>query len=185
MTREMIEFLLATLGFAGTVTAALATYFRFQGDCKIYLETEAARDFSLTHHPGEEGILCRCTIPVTNGGKQQGMLLNVFCQPMYCGKIMEQLEIIPSFRLLREPYRHGYWEAVIVKKQTTMMAELELKIRYQGELEKIIKEVPRLSILIHYQAVGRSGFQWRVAEVKFDLYRLKRNKGEQNRCQSK
>jgi hypothetical protein len=98
------------------------------------------------------------------------MVINVFCQPMYCGKVMEKLEIIPRLRLSREPLRrNGYWEAVIIKKNTTHLTELEVKIRAQIDLRSLINEVPHLTVLIYYQTVGRNGMQLRLAEIQFDL----------------
>jgi hypothetical protein len=170
----MFEFLLAACGLAGSLAAALTVFFRCQGDCCISLEAEAAREFSYTLSAGGRELLCRCQIPLTNHGRQQGMLLNVFCQVQYFGKVMDQLAIVSYLRLLRHPRREdGYWEAVIIKKESTHMAELVLKLRSEQEILQLLPELPRLDVLVHYQTVGRSGIQWRVAEVSFDLRRLK------------
>jgi hypothetical protein len=166
----MIEFLLATLAFAGTLSTALAAYLHFQGDCNIYFDCDNAGDFSVTRMSEPQALRCRCMIPLVNQGKQQGMLLNVFCQPLYCGKIMEQLEFLPRLHRLREPFRKGdYWEAVIVKKNSSQMVELGMAIHSLVNLDILIREVPRLTCLIHYQTVGRRGFHWRLSEISFDL----------------
>jgi len=163
-------FLLALFTFAGSLTVALALFFWYQGDSEIVFKTEAAHTFQVKHEPLKREIYCRCLIPLTNQGRQHGMVINVFCQPMYYGKIMEKLEMIPRLRLCREPLRkNGYWEAVIIKKKTTHLTELEVKIRAQIDLKSLVKEVPRLTVLIYYQTVGRNGIQLQLAEIQFDL----------------
>lgn len=162
--------LLALFTFAGGLTAALAIYFWHQGDSDIVFEVKDAHAFQVKHEPFNREIYCRCLIPLTNRGRQHGMVVNVFCQPMYCGKVMEKLEIVPRLRLCREPLRqNGYWEAVIIKKNTTHLAELEVKIRARIDLSSLVREVPRLTMLIFYQTVGRNGMQLRLAEIQFDL----------------
>lgn len=176
----MSEFLLALSIFAGTLTAALAGYFWYQGDSDIVFETQSTRDFKIEHNPSKQEVYCRCLIPLANRGRQNGMIINVFCQPMYCGRIMERLEILPCLRLYQEPLRkNGYWEAVIIKKNTTHLTEMSVKIRYNTDFNYLLKEVPCLTVVIHYQTIGRSGIQWRLAEIKFNLIKLNQKiKGE-------
>ncbi len=164
------EFILAVLACMGTLTATLAVYFYYQGDSDIIFDTPAARDWRISKNMLQQIIRCRCLIPLSNRGRQNGMVINVFGQPMYYGKIMEQLEIAVRLRLLDAPPRqNSYWEAIIVKKHTSRLVELELTIRTQANLRRIIREIPRLNAIIYYQVVGRDGIQWRLAEVQFDL----------------
>ncbi|MDN5365943.1 MAG: hypothetical protein PWP44_1146 [Thermacetogenium sp.] len=163
-------FLIALLACAGTLSAALAVYYRQVGNHNILFETPKARDVEVKHDIPAREIRCRCLIPLTNRGKQQGMVNNVFCQPVYCGKIMKELEILPRIRLLREKLReNGYWESMLLKSSDSMLTELEVVIRSRLELPLVVREVPRLTILIYYQVVGRKGIDWRLAEISFDL----------------
>jgi hypothetical protein len=164
------EFILAGLACLGTMAAGLAVYFRCQGDSEIVFDTAAARDSRVTKNMLQRVIRCRCLIPLSNLGRQNGMVINVFCQPMYYGKIMEQLDITARLRLLTSPLRHNnYWEAVIIKKHTTQLAELEVTIRSQADLARVVREIPRLKVIIYYQVVGRDGIQWRLSEAHFNM----------------
>ncbi len=164
------EFLLAALVCLGTLTAAMAVYFKYQGDCDILFDTQAVRNQQVSKQMLQRTIYCHCLIPMVNRGRQNGMVINVFCQPMYYGKIMEQLEIAARMRLLDAPLRqNGYWEAVISKKKTTQLAELAVTIRSHADLRTVIREIPCLQVIVYYQVVGRDGIQWRLAEARFEL----------------
>lgn len=176
------EFIIAALAFAGTLTGALAVYLLYSGDSEIVFETDAIRDSSVVLNPSAREIRCRCLVPLTNRGRQQGMVVNVFCQPMYYGKIMERLEILPRLRPLRQPMREtGYWEAVIIKKNISIPVEMELIIKYQTELNELIREIPWLTVIIYYQVIGKSGIRWQLAETRFNLKKLQ-SKGDGVRC---
>ncbi|MGD0153197.1 MAG: hypothetical protein ABSC17_05470 [Thermacetogeniaceae bacterium] len=164
------EFILAAVACIGTLTATLAVYFRYQGDSEIVFDTRAARDYRVTKNTLQRTIRCRCLIPLANRGRQNGMVINVFCQPMYYGKIMEQLEIAAKLRPLDAPLRqNGYWEAVIIKKNAASLVELEVAIRSRADLHIVAREIPHLKVIIYYQVVGRDGIQWHLSEVQFDL----------------
>ncbi len=165
-------FMVAVIACAGTLSAALTFYYLHLGDNNILLETTATYDLVVQYDlPGRE-IHCRCLIPLSNKGKQQGMVNNVFCQPVYCGKVMKKLEIISHLHLTREPSReNGYWESLILKTNDYFITELEVVIRSQVPIPSLLQEVPRLTILIYYQVVGRKGIQWRLAELPLPLKR--------------
>ena len=164
------EFILAALACLGTLAASLAVYFHYQGDSEIAFDTVAARDSRVTKNMPQRTIRCRCLIPLANRGRQNGMVINVFCQPMYYGKIMERLDITARLRLLEAPARRNdYWEAVIVKKNTVRLVELEVTVHSQVDLFSVTREIPCLKVIIYYQVVGRDGIQWRLAEAQFDL----------------
>ncbi len=164
------EFILAALACLGTLAASLAVYFHYQGDSEITFDTGAARDSRVTKNMLQRSIRCRCLIPLANHGRQNGMVINVFCQPMYYGKIMEQLDITARLRLLDAPARrNGYWEAVIVKKNTARLVELDVTVRSQVDLTMVAREIPCLKVIIYYQVVGRDGIQWHLSEAQFNL----------------
>lgn len=50
-----------------------------------------------------------------------------------------------------------------------MLTELEVVIRSRLELPLVVREAPRITILIYYQVVGRKGIDWMLAEISFDL----------------
>jgi hypothetical protein len=164
------EFILAGLACLGTLAASLAVFFHYQGDSEITFDTAAVRDSRVTKNMPQRTIRCHCLISLANRGRQNGMVINVFCQPMYYGKIMEQLDITARLRLLDAPARrNGYWEAVIVKKNSAHLVELEVTIRSQVELLQLAREIPSLKVIIYYQVVGRDGIQWHLSEARFDL----------------
>ena len=164
------EFILAALACLGTLAASLAVFFHYQGDSEIAFDTAAARDSRVTKNMPQRTIRCRCLIPLANRGRQNGTVINAFCQPMYYGKIMEQLDITARLRLLEAPVRrNGYWEAVIVKKNTAHLVELEVTIRSQVDLHRLAREIPSLKAIIYYQVVGRDGIQWHLSDARFDL----------------
>lgn len=162
--------LVAALACAGSLSAALAVYYWQLGNNNILLDTASAREIEVRHHHSSQEIYCSCLIPLSNRGEQQGMVNNIFCQPVYCGKIMKELEIIPAIRLVRKNLKEEwYWESLILKRNDCYLTELCVKIRSQIELPLVIKEVPRLTVLIYYQVVGRKGLKWKLAEISFNL----------------
>jgi hypothetical protein len=164
------EFILAGLACLGTLAASLAVFFHYQGDSEITFDAASARDSRVTKNMLQRTIRCRCLISLANRGRQNGMVINVFCQPMYYGKIMEQLDITARLRLLDAPARrNGYWEAVIVKKNSTHLVELEVTIRSQVDLPCLTREIPSLKVIIYYQVVGRDGIQWHLSEARFEM----------------
>lgn len=163
-------FLVAALACAGSLSAALAVYYWQLGNNNILLDTASAREIEVKHHHSSREIYCSCLIPLSNIGEQQGMVNNIFCQPVYYGKIMNELEIIPSIRLVqRNMAENWYWESLILKRNDCYLTELRVKISSLIELPLVIKKIPQLTILLYYQVVGRKGIKWKLAEISFDL----------------
>ncbi|HHW28715.1 MAG TPA: hypothetical protein GXX21_04055 [Syntrophomonadaceae bacterium] len=167
----MMSFLVAFLACAGTLSAALALYYWHLGDQNILFDIDAVQDLLVQHDPERNEIICRCSLPLTNRGEQQGMVNNVFCQPVYCGKIMKGMEIKSQINVVKDKAReNGYWESLIVKKNAHFMTQLEVRIRHNSvDIPTLIRQVPRLTIVIYYQIVGRKGIQWKLAELPLPL----------------
>ncbi|HHV35269.1 MAG TPA: hypothetical protein GXX59_06780 [Syntrophomonadaceae bacterium] len=163
-------FLVAFIACASTLSAALAAYYWRLGNHNILLDTAAAHEFIVQHHVSGSEIDCSCLIPLSNKGEQQGMVNNVFCQPVHCGKIMNDLEISSHLRLVRDNMRkNGYWESLILKKNDYFITELAVKIRSRINISSLIREVPCMKMIIYYQVIGRKGIQWRLAEISIPL----------------
>ena len=65
---------------------------------------------------------------------------------------------------------NGYWESLILKKNAYFLTQLEVRIRHNSvDIPTLIRQVPRLTIVIYYQVVGRKGIQWRLAELPLPL----------------
>lgn len=179
----LAEFLIAALAFAGTLAGALTLYLINSGSSDIVFETGAGRESSVTLNRMEKEIRCRCLIPLTNRGRHQGMVVNVFCQPMHYGKIMEKLETNARLRPLRQPKKEtDYWEAIILKRGTSIPVELELTIKYRAELHEVIREIPWFTVIIYYQVIDKRGIRWQLAETRFHLQKLQ-SKGDETRWQ--
>jgi len=182
-----VGFFVAALTCAGTISAVLAVYYWQLGNNNIILDTASAKDFVIKYHLPSREIYCSCSIPLSNRGEQQGMVNNIFCQPVYCGEIMKELEIISAIHLMQKnSTENQYWESLILKKNDCYLTKLEVKIRSLIELPLVIKELPQLTILIYYQIVGRKRIEWKLAEVSFNLTREtssllgnKTNRGEE------
>lgn len=166
-----MSFLVALLACAGTLSAALALYYWQLGNQNIIFDVDAVQDLVVQYDSEKNEIICRCSIPLTNRGEQQGMVNNVFCQPVYCGKIMKGMEIKSHISVVKEQEReNGYWESLIVKKDACFMTKLEVRIRHNSvDIPTLIRQVPRLTIVIYYQVVGRKGIQWKLAELPLPL----------------
>lgn len=163
-------FLVAFLAGACTLSAALAIYYWHLGNHDILLETAAAYHFIVQQNVSGGEIRCSCLIPLSNKGERQGMVNNVFCRPVYCGKIMNDLDIRSHLRLVRNIMRkNGYWESLILKKNDFFVTELEVIIRSRINTSSLIQEVPCLKMLIYYQVIGRKEIQWRLAEISMPL----------------
>jgi len=167
-----LGFLVAFITCAGAVSAALAVYYLSSGNHNILLDTEGARQFAVqSDHAGRE-ICCSCLLPLANKGEQQGMVNNVFCQPVYGGKIMNDLEIRAHLRLAAEEKgENSYWKSVILKKNDCLTTELKLVVRSRVDLSALLGALPRVKVLIYYQVVGRKGIEWKLAEITMPLER--------------
>ncbi|MGB9791636.1 MAG: hypothetical protein ACPLTR_03560 [Thermacetogeniaceae bacterium] len=175
------EFIIAALAFAGTLAGALTWYLISSGSSDIVFETGAIRDYSVTLNQADHEIRCRCLIPLTNRGRHQGMVVNVFCQPMYYGKIMEKLEINTRLRPVRQSKKEtDYWEAIILKKGASLPVELEMMIKYRTDLNEVIREIPWLTAILYYQVIDKRGIRWQLAETRFNLKKLQ-SKGDEVR----
>ncbi|MGB4504843.1 MAG: hypothetical protein WBI44_08105 [Syntrophaceticus sp.] len=165
-----MELLVAFLACAGTLSAALAVYYWRLGNHDILLDTAAAYDFNVQHDHARGEIHCSCLIPLINKGEQQGMVNNVFCQPVYCGKIMNDIEIKSYLCLVTNNTRKkSYWESLILKKGDNFITELNVIISSNINISTLISVVPQMKIAIYYQVVGRKGIQWRLAEISIPL----------------
>lgn len=163
-------FLVAFFACAGTLSAALAVYYWHLGNHNILIDTAAASEFVVEHDIPHNEITCSCLIPLSNKGEQQGMLNNVFCQPVYCGKIMNELTISSHLCLVKDEMRkNSYWESLILKKSDHFDTELVVKIRSSIDISSLIQELDHIQMLIYYQVVGRKGIQWKLAELPMPL----------------
>lgn len=167
-------FLIALATCAGTISAALAVYYWHLGNHNIILDSAAASEFIVEHNIPQNKITCYCLIPLSNKGEQQGMVNNVFCQPVYCGKIMDELTISSHLYLVRkekdEIQESSYWKSLILKKNAHFDTKLVVNIQNSSiSLASLVQELDRIQLLIYYQVVGRKGIQWRLAELSVPL----------------
>ena len=73
---------------------------------------------------------------------------------------MKGMEIRSQINVVKEQAReNGYWESLILKKDAYFLTQLEVRIRHSSvDIPTLIRQVPRLNIIIYYQVVGRKGF---------------------------
>ncbi|HBG22159.1 MAG: hypothetical protein PHX16_06285 [Syntrophaceticus sp.] len=168
-------FLVAFAACAGTISAALAVYYWHLGNHNILLDTAAAYEFVVRHDIPRNEITCSCLIPLSNKGEQQGMINNVFCQPVYCGKIMDELTISSHLCLVEDEMKdemreNSYWKSLILKRNDHFDTKLVVKIHNSSiDIASLVQELDHIQMLIYYQVVGRKGIQWRLAELSVPL----------------
>ena len=170
-----MEFLVAFAACAGTISAALAVYYWRLGHHNIFLDAAAASEFVVQYDSSRHEITCSCLIPLSNQGEQQGMINNVFCQPVYCGKIMDELTISSYLCLVEDMMEdqlreNSYWKSLILKRNDHFNTKLVVKIHSSSiTMTSLVQKLDQIQMLIYYQVVGRKGIQWRLAELSLPL----------------
>lgn len=164
----MEEIIALVLGVLTSGALVVKGYFKWQGDAEITVLPEDIKEITLKKI-GDKFQL-NFKVPLVNTGKQNGMLMEVFAQPAYQGKVFEKIITIPRFRLLNNaPRQDWYWEAMIIKKNTSHVLEGSVIIQYPGTLKQLTREFPELNLVVHTKSVGRSQIEIRVAELNFNL----------------
>lgn len=163
----MEGILALVLGVLTTGILAVNGYFKFQGDANITLIPEDMKNVSLQKKDGQYHLSFE--LPLINKGKQNGMLMEIFAQPAYLGKIMEKVVVVPRFRLKTNMRPDWYWEAVIIKKNTAHILEGSVIIQFIGESGNLIDELPKFTLVLHTKTIGRTPIQLSVTELNFDL----------------
>lgn len=164
----MGEILLLIFGVTASGLAAIGGYFKWQGDADIALLVDKVTKIFCSRQKGYYEL--KFEIPLVNQGKQNGMLMEVFSQPAYCGKIMEQVAITSRCRLKNEePRKDWYWESVIIKKNTSHTLEGSVIINYQGSSKQLATELSELTLVFHTKTLGRKKIDLKVNELILNL----------------
>ncbi|MBI2914445.1 MAG: hypothetical protein HYY08_00815 [Firmicutes bacterium] len=150
---------------------SVAAYVWRQGDIELVVDESSVRD-AWARITGNQ-MTVGCVVDVRNRGRQDAFLLDVFCQPLYPGPVLEQLEILCQVRqALPEPRRDWYWQAMILGKRRSCSLEIRVKINCRTSPKLLLTKLSELVLVIHLKAVGRRQIEYSLGEVLLDLVRL-------------
>jgi len=148
------------------VPAGFAAYFRLQGDADVRFDPgsleilEAGR---WTH-----GLRIRFRLPVTNRGRQKGMLYEILTRPEYVDRWMKDLRFAVSV-FLPGVQETGYWAATLLKPGEILPLEFELLVTGAEETLERLLERPTLGLVTRHGVIGRSPLRWHLTEVRIPL----------------
>ncbi len=138
-------------------------YFSLQGDCDIVVHRHELAE--LTVSATDSRVRLRFMVPVSNQGRQKGMLVEFMCRPEFPGKFFRELEVATK---VYSPIRRadGYWEAVLMEKGQTLPAVFEVSLSGPRQALRQLHDLPHLDFVVHYQVIGRAGMRWHTAELR-------------------
>lgn len=137
-----------------------------QGDCDLQLLAEQQTPPVVEYRYG--GVQVCSRVPFLNRGRQKGMVIELLCRPEYWGPAGRDLFVATRVNWvgLRND---GYWPAAFIEPGQTIEIEVVLGIFGPRPAILSVLGLPRLPLLFYYKVMGRSGIQWRVAELSMAL----------------
>jgi hypothetical protein len=125
-----------------------------KGDCRLIIESNRMAEHQLFED--REGITLFFTVPMVNGGKQQGLVIDCFSRLQPEGDQFKSFDIHCKIVNMLDPRKDDYWEAVIIKTGGTCPLGLYLRIRCTSLERELIKSaLDKFYIDIHYKYYGR------------------------------
>ncbi|HEY8393715.1 MAG TPA: hypothetical protein VIK92_02820 [Thermaerobacter sp.] len=148
------------------VPAGFAAYFRLQGDADIRFDPgslEVLEAGRWTH-----GLRIRFRLPVTNRGRQKGMLYEILTRPEYVDRWMKDLRFSVSV-FWPGVQETGYWAATLLKPGEVLPLEFELLVTGAEETLERLLERPVLGLVTRHGVIGRLPLRWHLTEVRIPL----------------
>src|SRR5690606_20014335 len=114
------------------------------------------------------GLRIRYRLPVTNRGRQKGMLYEILTRPEYVDRWMKDLRFSVSV-FWPGVQETGYWAATLVKPGESLPLEFELVVNGPGEAVDRLLERAALPLVTRHGVIGRSPLCWHLTEVRIPL----------------
>jgi hypothetical protein len=168
---RMPEALYGTMLAAGLIAGAYLVFVRRQGDCDTVLEVTKAHNFALS--VDGDSATVSCLVPLTNRGRQDGMVVELLGEPSHPGQVPGRPRIVPFARPeTANADNSWYWRALLIRRGQTVTLRMGATITFpQREAdEDVLSLVDRFSGLIlrvHCKTIGRRSITWRLSELAF------------------
>jgi len=167
----MPEALYVIGAFSLLAVGAFLAFVRRQGDCETVLEVSKARDFDFRIE-GESAVVS-CLVPLTNRGRQDGMVVELLCEASHPGHVPGRPKIVPFVRLEGAPEDDDwYWRALLVHRGETVTLRMGATVTFRKrdggqDLLTLLRALPGLTLRVHCKTIGRRSITWRLSELAF------------------
>ncbi len=165
------------LGLAA-IAGAFYVFIRRQGDCDAVIDVAKARDFAVKVD-GDEAVVS-CLVPLVNKGRQDGMVVELLCEPSHPGRTPGRPKILPfccRYEGAAADEDDWYWKALLLHRGETVVLKLGASITFRkrapgDDVLGLLASLPGLMLRIHSKTIGRRSITWRLSELAFPLDRM-------------
>ncbi len=154
------------------LAGAFLVFVRRQGDADIILDVSRARDFTLkTVDSGS--VVAVCLVPLTNRGKQDGMVVELLCEASHPGQVPGRPKLVPFAHLDGTSDDDAwYWKALLLPHGQTVMLRIGATLTFRKtdtdeDLGSLLRRLPGLKVRVHCKTIGRRSITWRLSELAF------------------
>lgn len=150
---------------------AFYLFLRRQGDTETVLEVSKARDFSLTVEG--DTATASCLVPLANKGKQDGMVVELLCEPSHPGQVPGRPRIVPFVVPAGTGEDEGwYWKALLLHRGETVVLKMGATLTFRKrdpdtDVWSLLGRLPGLVLRVHCKTIGRRSITWRLSELVF------------------
>jgi hypothetical protein len=165
---------------------AFVVFVRRQGDCDAVLESARAHGFTLTRD-GDSAV-ASCLVPLTNRGRQDGMVIELLCEACHPGHVAGRPKIVPFAHVsgsgVAEDEDEGwYWKALLLHRGESVALRLGARITFRKRspeegLDALLGRLPGLMLRVHCKTIGRRSITWRLSELAFPWDEMVRRTSE-------
>lgn len=159
-----MEFLIGLLVVAGLMALAIWLYIANQGDAEFEFQVNQATAFEVSEC-SEDAITVKCKVPFMNKGPQDGTIMDCYTRHLMPYEQYDGVEVYSRLELESAPRSDGYFEAVIVPKQTGQTIVITVKLTAKhGNIKQALEQMVDMPIDIVYQVVARS--DWYITKTR-------------------
>jgi len=160
-----VDFFIGLLVAAGVAALAIWLYIVKQGDAEFDFQVNQATGFELAERSAAS-ITVKCKVPFVNKGTQDGTMMDCYTRHLLPYEQYDGVEVYSRLELEAAPRPDGYFEAVIVPKNTgqTVVVTVKLTARKGGNIEQALAQMVDMPIDIVYQIVARS--DWYISKTR-------------------
>ncbi|MEG6584157.1 hypothetical protein [Dendrosporobacter sp. 1207_IL3150] len=159
-----MEFLIGLLIVAVLVVVAIRLFIANQGDAEFLFQVDQASAFEVSKM-SEDTVTVTCKVPFVNKGSQDGTIMDCYTRHLLPCEQYDGVEVYSRLELEAAPRTDGYFEAIIIPKQTgqTIIVTVTLKAK-DGDIKQALAQMVDMPIDIVYQIVARS--DWYINKTR-------------------
>jgi len=162
-----MPYILAIIVACALLLVIAHVMIRRRGDCLLQFDASRIRDQKIFER--HEEIELSFSLPITNRGSQQGLLIDCFARLQPEGDTYKDVHVHAKIVLTANPRRDDYWEAIIIKAGQEDWATIILTIKTDGHGDVIKSYLERFIIDIFYKYYGRNLMSYRRFPVECKL----------------